>query len=287
MAEFGFSEAFLATRPDIKSIVDQATEGAWTMDKFLDAVRGTKWWKGLSDAQKAYDVERAENPGEIRRKLTAMQLTIRSMATRMGFNTSSAVGAAKSLAEQAVRNGWSEEEIRLYVGARYSHGGTAGMAGQTQQQLIEMAANYGISWGKPGRGSSTLNGVVRAVLQGVRTVEDYETFIRDQAKRHYSAVASDIDRGYTLRDILDPYIQAAADELGVNPNTVDLTKGGLWTAPVQYVPKGEKAPRAMTQDEWLARIRTDTRYGWDKTNNAQRQASILSTELSKAMGAMG
>lgn len=279
MAEFGFSEAFLATRPDIKKIVDQATEEAWTMDKFLDEVRGTKWWRNLSDSQKAYDVERAENPGEIKRKLASTTLLIRNMATRMGFDTNSANKAAKMLAEQAVRNGWSEEEIRLYVGARYSHGSSAGMAGQTQSQLKEMASQYGVKLG-----NRTANDITRAVLQGVRTVEDYETFLRDTAKRQYRAIASDLDAGYTVRQILDPYLQAAADELGVNATTLDTTNS-MWNAAITYVPKGEREPRPMTQDEWMSRVRTDTRYGWDKTNNAQRQAAVLANELSRAMGA--
>lgn len=279
MAEFGFSEAFLATRPDIKAIVDKATDEAWTMDKFLDSVRATKWWKNLSDAQKAYDVERAENPGEIRRKLANMQLTIRNMAIRMGFTSRSATAAAQKLAEKAVRDGWSEEEVRLYVGAQYSKGAAAGMAGQTQAQLKEMAASYGVKLGGP-----TANDITRAVLQGVRTVEDYETFLRDTAKRQYRAIASDLDAGYTVRQVLDPYLQAAADELGVNVNTLDTTSS-MWNAAITYVPKGEKEPRAMTQDEWMARMRTDNRYGWDKTQNAQRQAAILSNELSRAFGA--
>lgn len=281
-SNYGFSDAFLKTQPAIKELVDQATEGGWTMEKFLDAVRGTKWWKNLSDSQKAFDVEAAENPAEIGRQVNQMFTLIRSMATRMGFSTVSANAAANKYARMAVRNAWSEEEIRLYVGGLYRHGAAAGMAGQTQAELKQMAANYGISLGGP-----TMNDITRAVLQGVRTVEDYETYVRNLAKKHYSAVASDMDAGFTLRDILDPYIQAAAQELGINPNTVDLTKGGLWTAPVQYVPKGEKAPRAMTQDEWVARMRTDKRYGWDRTQNAQRQAAILGEQLMQAFGARG
>jgi len=283
MAEFGFSEVFLSTRPDIKAIVDKATDAGWTMDKFLDEVRTTKWWKNLSDAQKSFDVERAENPGEIQRKIAAAQVMIRSMATRMGYTTDSASAVARKYAIQAVRNGWGEDEIRLYVGGAYQKGGAGGMIGTTKQRLTQMASDYGINFGT----GPTLTNWTRAVLQGVRTVEDYDNVLKEQAKKHYRAVASDFDAGFTLREILEPYLQTAAQELGVNPATLDLTKAGLWTAAVQYVPKGEREARAMSQDEWVARMRTDSRYGYDKTQGAQKQGAELVNGIARAFGGQG
>jgi hypothetical protein len=43
----------------------------------------------------------------------------------------------------------------------------------------------------------------------------------------------------------------------------------------------------MTFDEWTSHIRTDKRYGFDKSQRGQRAAAVLSNELMQAFGAKG
>lgn len=278
---YGFSDAFMKAHPDIRKIVDQATAGSWEDEKFLDEIRKTSWWKSQSDAQKRYDAEIVDNPGQVGRNVSQMVMTIRNLATRMGFNTKSAISAANALARAAVRNGWSEEEIRYHVGSRYARGEGPGMIGQTRSELKEMAGNYGVKVSP-----QNLTNITKAVLRGIRTTEDYEVYFRDHAKRNYAAISAQLDQGFTTRQILDPYLQQAAEELGVNPATMNITDG-KWTAAIQYRPKGESAPRTMTQDEWTAKLRTDKNYGYDGSQNGQKAAATFGAEMMRLMGAMG
>jgi hypothetical protein len=49
-------------------------------------------------------------------------------------------------------------------------------------------------------------------------------------------------------------------------------------------PTKEGAP--LTMDQWERTLRTDERFGFDKTNNAQDEATQLATFLAQRMGAM-
>jgi hypothetical protein len=281
VAEYGFSAAFLKSHKDVAAIVNKAVSGSWEMDKFLDALRQTRWWKTTSDAQRRYDVQLAENPGEINESVSRMVSAIQRMLIQMGMSLpNSTVG---SLARQAVRNAWNEEELRNFVGIKYHHGGSQGMIGKTRQQLTQLAGDYGVKLSDHMLGNFT-----ELVIRGLRTVDDYKKYMIDAAKSQYKAVAPQLDQGFTIRQILDPYLAIAAEELGKNVATLDISNP-MWNAAIQY--RGEKPvsatpQRTMTNDEWLRTVRTDKRYGWDQGQNAQKAAAVMARELATAFGAM-
>jgi hypothetical protein len=42
--------------------------------------------------------------------------------------------------------------------------------------------------------------------------------------------------------------------------------------------------RTMTTGEWERLLRTDSRYGWEKTENAKDEARSLATNIAQAFG---
>jgi hypothetical protein len=40
----------------------------------------------------------------------------------------------------------------------------------------------------------------------------------------------------------------------------------------------------MTSGEWEIMLRSDAKYGWDKTNNAKAEARQLATSIAQAFG---
>lgn len=279
---FGFAPSFLATAPEIKSLVSKAVAGGWETQKFLDSLKTTTWWKSRSDAAKRYDIEVKENPGQIVAQVQTVARTISRMLVTMGMTLSMKV--VTDIARQAVRQGLSEAEIRYIVGTKFSHGGNEGMIGKARTDLRELYSSYGVSMSSGG-----MNNAIEQILQGVRTVEDFRANAIEAAKGLYQGAAPQLDQGFTLRQILDPYIATAAQELGVSASAIDITQG-MWSAPASY--RGEKPvsatpQRMMTMDEWTRTIRTDNRYGFDQSQNGQRAASVLSNQLMEAFGAKG
>lgn len=276
---YGFATSFLNRNKGIKSLVDKAIKNSWTQQRFLDELKKTSWWKKRSDSEKRYEVLRVENPEEFRSMISDAWGKIRNMAARLGVPLTTS--QVRTMAHSWVRNGFDEDDIRDMIGQRYrirSKGsvearGVAGIAGAARFQLDEMGRAYGLKLSR-----DYLQGAVIKVARGRAQVSDFEAHMRDMAARRYKSVANDIMEGRTIREIIDPYIQTAAEELGIPPSIFDTTNA-KWLKPIA----GE---HQFTMDEWVKTIRSDRSYGYDQSQNGQRQASVLATQLMQRMGAM-
>jgi hypothetical protein len=286
VAEYGFTQRFLNAVPELKKLVASAVAEGLEDDLFLEKLKATSWWRRLTDAQRRYQVLQYDNPREIQSQVLRQISVIERMLGSMGMRTSRAYTV--QLARESVRSGWTEAEVRFAVGQRYGRGGAApgiglgtGLVGQANTAIDKLYGDYGMKVT-----AATRTSMIRNVLSGTLTVADYTQFVRDRAAAQYTAVADQINQGFTVRQIVDPYLQAAAEELGVNPATIDISNA-MWSAPLQHRDKAGAAPREMTMDEWTAKLRTDTRYGWDKSQNAQRAAATFAGQLMGVMGARG
>ena len=94
-----------------------------------------------------------------------------------------------------------------------------------------------------------------------------------------------LDQGFSVKDILAPYLTRAAQELGISAAEIDLTDP-LWRQLVEQTDEKGERVRPNTQ-QILHLIRTDQRFGWDKTEGAVTQAAQFATELAHMFGAVG
>ena len=121
------------------------------------------------------------------------------------------------------------------------------------------------------------------VQEGLRQGANYRTWLegqknvfRRQAKNLYPTLADQLDE-FTYTDVIDPYMDDAANLLGLtrqSMNTLDPT----WATALN----GPNGP--MSRDEWIRTIKTDSKYGYDRTANARKEAVDLGDELLAAFG---
>lgn len=122
---------------------------------------------------------------------------------------------------------------------------------------------------------------VTKVLTGEMTTEDFQRQQRTIAKTRYSHLSDLIDQGVTLEDLASSYKQSAAKLLEVDPNSIDMSDANYEIA-LAY--DGDKGKRTMTTGEWERLLRTDSRYGWEKTENAKSEARSLASNIAQAFG---
>ena len=122
---------------------------------------------------------------------------------------------------------------------------------------------------------------IESVLTGTITTQDFQRQQREIAKKRYGHLSDLIDQGVTLEDLAGNYKQTAAKLLEVDPNTIDMSQGDYEIA-LSFGEEGKK--RAMTTGEWEKLLRTDARYGWEKTENAKTEARSLANNLAQAFG---
>lgn len=125
---------------------------------------------------------------------------------------------------------------------------------------------------------------VDRVVRGEIAPDALTQELRIQAKALYPQLAQQIDAGATVDDVFAPYKQLAAQVLGVNPESISLTDP-QWQAPLQYVDGGVR--RLATTDEWMRQLKTDSRFGYDRTSAGRSEAAQLATALAEKFGVMG
>lgn len=122
---------------------------------------------------------------------------------------------------------------------------------------------------------------IQRTLTGEMTTEDVQRQQREVAKARYGHLAPLIDQGLTLDAISESFKTAAAQLLEVDPNTIDMSNAQYEVA-LNFGEEGKK--RVMTNGEWQKLLRTDARYGWDKTENAKREAREWASALRQTFG---
>ena len=118
-------------------------------------------------------------------------------------------------------------------------------------------------------------------LTGVLTDEDLLRQQRELAKTKFSHLGNLIDQGFTLEELSNSFRQQAASILERDPNDIDMGAADFEAA-YNYGEPGQK--RMMTSGEWEVMLRSDAKYGWDKTQNAKQEARTLASSIAQAFG---
>ena len=97
-----------------------------------------------------------------------------------------------------------------------------------------------------------------------------------QAKTYFPALADRIDKGYTVKQLLSPYINTRANVLEEDPEMVDLKS-------LQAVAKDPK--NLMNLYDYEVSLRQDPK--WRFTKNAQDSMSSVASGIAKMFGLVG
>lgn len=277
--EYGFSHEFLDKHPEIKRLVDKADKEDWTVERFQAELKETRWYRKLTDAQQQWTVLSAEKPAQAKQVVADKRNEIEQAAMKMGVHLSDK--EIDDLALRAARNGLDAEDMLRIIGKQFEikkgDDTQTGQAAITIDQIRNYAEEFGVKVDR-----ATMERWTSQILSGYQTVEGLVDRLREQAKLGVGdEVKAMLDNGQTMRDVLEPYMNQAAEELGI-PTSQMRTADSLWQAAL-----GNKKEGPMSLEEWTAKVRTDKSYGWDKTEKAQQQAASLASEFGKLFGAVG
>lgn len=168
-------------------------------------------------------------------------------------------------------------------GALSPTGAPSDMAGglQSDMQIAQQtAAQYMVPTSPQGLAQL----VQQVVASGNTDVATYfKTYYQAQAKSMYPTMAASIDAGITPQAYMDPYKSVAANLLGVNPDSIDLTQPQYMRAVTQKDPK-TGVPTAMSLYDWQNTVMNDPQYGYMKSQNAVDRSSALVAGLGQMFG---
>lgn len=271
----------LKTDKQVRDILLRAAQEEWTDGKLQAELFNTAWWKKTAETRRVWDARYGTNgtdPATGQQMLRNQERDIQAAAARMGVPLSA--DQARLLATNVLRNGWTPLMVQESLGRLFRmKSAKPGTGTATVDALRAMAAQYAVRISSP-----TLAQWTRDILGGRTDENGFRSYLAAQAKRLFPEIADEIDEGRSVREYFDPYAEAAVD-LGVVANAAefDLADERWRRAIFDVDPKGKRVIRNL--DQWERELKTDPRYGYDRTPRGVREATDLASGLARAMGA--
>jgi hypothetical protein len=283
-ATYGWSVAFMNSHPDLKRIVVGAVREGWDGPTILAKVRGTHWYRAHSEAWRKAAVLESTDPAEFKSQVTAMQRHVANVYAATVGHTANA-GWAKNVAQQAVRLGWTDEQLQQVVhqGSRIYNmlhsDQLGGEAGDLEDKMRQYARDQGVEVS-----DMWLSKQIASAVRGGFGEGNIQNAILRMAKAKYSAFADDLEGGATMRDIAEPYIQMMSKELEIAPGQLDVNHQKIQQALARRETnkEGKSHGNPMALWEFQKVLRNDPR--WAKTNGAQEQLMGVGHDVLKNMG---
>lgn len=276
---YGWAAAF-ADVPELRSILDQAVSQQWTDDVLVAAIQNSEWARSRRQAQIDYEVNRRLHPEDVAASREQLETALRDEATRLGMALTQE--RLDTMSGWILKNGLTPDETQDLLLAEFNY--VPGDAGQTLsgatattlESLKQQAHAYMVPVS-----DAALGMWVNAIIKGQQVPESFTAWLQQQAAGMFPAMRAEIESGLDPRTLLDPYRSIAQQELGMVD--IDLSEP-QWMGGLMQIDPKTQARTMPNLDQWRTYLRTDPRFGWDKTMNAQNGIADLADALLVEMG---
>ena len=245
--------------PQLFALIQKAYEEKYTPERFAQELPGVDFYTQLASS------------GKVRE--------IKSIVGELGFDSTD----FSKFVTDSINFGWTGDTLKAETYKEVFRKNPDGTyANPTSIKRATVGNDYlGVQLIAKNFFNNAPQSSIESVLTGTITTQDFQRQQREIAKQRYGHLADLIDQGVTLEDLAGNYKQTAARLLEVDPNTIDMSTADYEVA-LAFGEEGKK--RAMTTGEWEKLLRTDARYGWEKTENAKTEARSLAGNLAQAFG---
>lgn len=267
----------IAAIPEIAALLEKASTEGWTSDYFRSQLWSTDWWKSTPESSRTWQTLKLVDPAQASQQAGTMSSNVIATSTALGLHLTPNEIAWYS--ELAASGGWDNTQLtRSLIDNTARNRFHEGTVNATRDSLHATAANYGVTM-------SDQNATTWAqqIATGRQTNEGFEDWARNQAKAAYPSLTKEIDAGLTVKQVADPYMQIAAQQLGLNPETMSLTDP-KWQRALQGRDEKGNATGPMTTMDWTRHIMEDPQYDYAHSANGVDASLQLRDSLGKVFG---
>ena len=268
----------------ISKIMRQAIKEEWYKDPTVlnanmeNALLANPYYANAGRSALQFDVDR---PGEQTRKIDNVKIELDTIPGANALPTE----AYEKLARDAARKGFTGRALGRFANTEilkqqnpdtysYDIASKKALGSQPVDDLRNLAKSYQTTLG---------SGDEQSLLSGKKTLEDFKQFFQEKAKMQNPHLATQIDMGFSLDDISADYKKYAAQVLDKPESEIDMSPTGKYNAALR-VSDGKDGFRQMGMAEWVNTLRTDEKYGWQFTKEANDQVRQLGMNLAKTFG---
>lgn len=263
---------------DVRRLLIQAIEEKWTATKFDAAYKQTKYYKETSDKARAWNAKGTEQKNqEIDAKLADLQADYADL-----FDFEGADKVAREIATNVARLGLSGNRLKTFVFAEALRLTPAGAKAPTLETneadtLRNTVREFGYIpsddeinaalTGKPDRKGMLIN--KNTLIERAKNA----------AKGLYPHLSQQLDAGLSLDDVFKNYRTYASQILELDPNEIDFVKDPKWSEAF-----GNEKTGMLSLSSWQEKLKSDPKYGWRFTKQANQQVSSVVSTLERAFG---
>ena len=263
-SNYGYSVAFFKQDKSLWNLINKSVASQFTPSEFQAQLKNTSWYKRYSEPYRLWSAQERIDPASAAAKMHQTKVRLIQMGQQLGVHVD-----PKRLAQMAWRvnaYAWTDQEIAAAMAGEMKFdpkkvGKYYGGMAVNEAKIKEQAAAYGVTVDD----KTAFNLMHQLVGQEV-TEESVTAWFKKLAKSKYAGLADDIDAGMTVAEYADPFVQAQARLLELDPADVHLNDKHIQSAlQNKDLKTGAYAPKNMFDFE--KQIKSDAR--WTKTKNGR------------------
>lgn len=267
--------AYLLDNPEVKAVLLDAASKGWDAATLQGALWQTTWWQTTSNVTRLWDQKFAQDNATAMAEWDQRAGNVGNLAAQMGFNLSDQ--DTKWVAGRVLREGWSDEQLRRFLGTLARQNGIG--PGQVTEQAAmfkQLAKNYMSSLSD----QQAMEYAIR-VSEGSLSREGVESLLRNEAKGRFYWLSPQIDAGFSPMDLFGSMRKTVADTLEMDAGQIDLSDP-QWSELTNPIIGEDGKVRSMNFHE--AQKWARQRPEWRFTDNANRTAADMELFVMKQMG---
>jgi hypothetical protein len=256
----------VATNPDAFDFTSTAGR-----DAFKNRVLSTQYAIKTTESRAKWDaLDQTEKDEQLRNKTSE----IRASFAGLGLTTSE----LNNLAVQSLQDGRSDYELKYLAFGKLADRPGGGL--KETKEAMDLTATlkaYDYDFTDEQLEAALTGGAINGVPQSVELLVNKARY---GAQQKYGAFSDLFQQGFTVSDVFEPYQQTAANLLELPITSVSIKNPLFKRALEQKNADGS----AMSISDWQTTLKTDDRYNWRYTNNANRTISSVMATLERAFG---
>jgi hypothetical protein len=262
---------------DPKGVYDLTTSAG--LERIQQEIRGTNYWQTTISATKNFDQLIDADKQNL---VTQTKSRIANTYGDLGLTEDTLNQVAATVARTGLTGLGEKQAVYNAVfktGAPQIQAGRA-LSGVDADRIKQLGKAYNFNV-TDSQVQSILTGTPEASTGLVLTEEGLRQRLQKYVKGAMPQIADQIDAGLTLEDIGGNYRRYAAQLLERSEDEIDMFSGPYLKA------FGTKESGQLSLSDWVSTVKTDPRFGWQYTKQANQQSTDIALTLARAFGKVG
>jgi hypothetical protein len=266
---------------DFVQVLKDAVANNYTVDEIQAKIKGTSYYGNVSQKQYEFDGSGAPKQKEL---IESTRRSIASDYADAGLSESDLTELARTSARSGLTGVGLKQAVYQYslrktsMATDFANPVTAknALQGADADAIRQSAKAYGYLVSDAELQAALTGGMYNGVTVSKDSIVQKAQRV---AKGQYQQLSDQIDSGASLDDIFANYKNYAARTLEIDPGTIDFINDPKWQAAF-----GTKETGQMSLSDWVTKLKSDKRFGYQNTQQANQDATSIGLAIAKAFG---